>query len=159
MAAYSEIDRRTLIRMAAAALGCACAGVTAGCSLGVSSTPSAPQGSYREASGRLILSLASLPSLGEVGGSVKLELPRSGSDPDKIVVIRSGAEAYAAFQNRCTHMGGELELDHKNGRLVCSSLGKSKFELSGGLLEGPADSPVKAYAVTLKGDELEIALA
>jgi cytochrome b6-f complex iron-sulfur subunit len=93
------------------------------------------------------LTEAKYSSLGSAGGSVV-----EGS----IIIINTGSE-YLALSSVCTHNDCTVSYDHGNGNLPCPCHG-SVFSTSGSVLNGPADSPLKKYALTQEGDILTITL-
>jgi cytochrome b6-f complex iron-sulfur subunit len=86
-------------------------------------------------------------ALGSEGGFVK---------EDGIIVINTG-EAFIALSAVCTHQGCMVGYDHGDGNLPCPCHG-SVFSITGSVLEGPADSPLKTYELTQEGDLLTIVL-
>ena len=65
-----------------------------------------------------------------------------------IAVFRDGGGGYSSVLMRCTHKGAELRVG--GDRLDCSVHG-STFDSHGGVLEGPASSPLRAFP-TLERD-------
>jgi Rieske Fe-S protein len=120
----------------------------------ISNTAQVPVESYRLEAGQVVLDLKKTSDLTIIGGSVKLEFnhPDVGT-PTKIVLVHPENTSYLAFSNSCTHKGRELEYDHEAKKLHCMS-GHSEFDLSGKVLEGNADRPLKDYPVELDGDTL-----
>ena len=86
-------------------------------------------------------------NLGTAGGSV-IE--------NDIIIINTG-DGFIALSSVCTHNGCQVGYNHENGNLPCPCHG-SVFSSSGSVLEGPADSPLKTYAVSQEGDVLTIPL-
>ncbi len=77
-------------------------------------------------------------SLAKVGGSQIVD-----SSAGKLIIIRIADNKYAAFSAFCTHKRGLLE--YKGNQLACPKHG-SKFDTaSGRVVEGPAETPIKAY--------------
>ena len=154
------ITRREFVELAGATVVCACATCvmgSTGCAAGKrsSSTPSAPEGSYRKDGDRVIVSLSEMGDLEEVGGAVKFSLDPEADSELKIIVVHSEGDTYRAFADRCTHSGRELNYLHQNGMLQCSS-GKAQFDLEGNVLRGPAEDPLLTYALNPEADELHL---
>ena len=78
--------------------------------------------------------------LAKVGGSQIVE-----STAGKIIVIHSGEGKWAAFSARCTHKGTTLKYD--GTQLSCPSHGSKFNAATGDVTGGPADKPLKSYAI------------
>ena len=152
-----DLSRRRLLKLGGVGLlmwgtgfavtGCACA----------SNAPLAPAGTYWRDGTCLVLSLDAIDELSAVGGAVRVPV---GGDPDldgQIIVAHAEAERYCAFPNRCTHRGRELVYLHEDDALECCS-GKSRFDLDGNVLEGPAPEPLTALTAYRDGRNLIIEL-
>ena len=85
--------------------------------------------------------------LGESGGSVKVK---------DIIIINTGEE-FIALSSICTHQGCVVSYSSDDNNLPCPCHG-SVFSISGSVLEGPADSPLKKYELSQEGDILTITL-
>ena len=64
-------------------------------------------------------------------------------------------QVYRAFADRCTHNGKELDYDHERQEIRCVSR-KSRFDLEGHLLKGPATGGLAAYSLQQHDDQLVI---
>lgn len=62
-----------------------------------------------------------------------------------IVIYRFDENDYAALLLKCTHRGAELNI---NGDTVSCPAHDSEFNRKGEVLNGPADEPLKTFAVT-----------
>jgi Rieske Fe-S protein len=160
-----HIDRRDFLKIGGCALMCTCASA-AGAGLcraaqpfGVSSTPLAAAGSFSLEGTTLTLDLSKNPALKTPGGSVKLSAKNAAAAETKVLVFCFDTGIYKAVPNACTHGGMELEYKHADKHIQCVSFGKSQFDLSGKVLKGPAPKPLRMHAVSVKGDNLYIALA
>lgn len=72
-----------------------------------------------------------------------------------IVLSRTGSNSVVGFDARCTHQGCPVESG--GGRLECPCHG-SAFDLrSGGVLNGPASSPLKRVSVTVHDGGVSLA--
>lgn len=153
------ISRREFIKFTAATVACACAGVatgTSGCSArDVSTTPSAPEGSYRREGDRVIVALSEVDDLKEVGAAVKFTLDDEDGSELKVIVVHSEDETYQAFADRCTHRGKELNYLHVDKKLQCLS-GKAQFDLEGSVIRGPAEDTLPRYRLRREGQEMVI---
>ena len=79
-------------------------------------------------------------------------------DADLVLAQREGE--WFAVQARCTHAGCPLaeEATIEDGTIVCNCHG-SEFDLrSGEVQRGPAEYPLRTYAVRVAGDRLEVEL-
>ncbi len=90
--------------------------------------------------------------LGAAGGAVLVDAPN-----DTLVVVRMTDTTYVALSAVCTHAGCEVDFDASADRLTCPCHG-SVFTLSGAVVNGPANRPLKTYAVALSGTTLSITL-
>ena len=72
-----------------------------------------------------------------------------------IIVIRTGESQYIALSKICTHQGCTVTYNSTNNDLPCPCHG-SKFSISGGVIEGPAETSLKKYIVTVDGNKLKI---
>lgn len=150
--------RRDILKAGGAVVSCGCAGIgVSGCAMfsGISSTPTAPPEAARLVEGKLVVDFARVPALAAVGGAVKLATP---DGKNMVFIVRSGDTQFAAFVNRCTHGGRELEYQHEQRKLRCVSFGHSLFDLQGRRLGGPAKGDLTVLAITRTSDSLEIAL-
>jgi len=70
-----------------------------------------------------------------------------------IIVIRSGENSYMALSKVCTHQGCEVTYNHSSGQLPCPCHG-SVFGTDGNVINGPAETALKKYSVSVEGDTL-----
>ena len=70
-----------------------------------------------------------------------------------IIIIRSGENSYLALSKVCTHQGCEVSYNHSSGQLPCPCHG-SVFSTTGAVINGPAETSLKKYSVTVEGDNL-----
>ena len=84
-------------------------------------------------------------NLGSEGGFVKV---------GDIIIINTG-EGFIALSNICTHQGCVVSYSSENNNLPCPCHG-SLYSISGSVLEGPAENPLKKYELTQEGDILTI---
>lgn len=77
---------------------------------------------------------------------------------DAAVVIAAFDGGWYAVADACTHAGCAFseEASLEDGVIVCNCHG-SEFDLrTGEVLRGPAEYPVRTYAVRVAGDQLEV---
>jgi nitrite reductase/ring-hydroxylating ferredoxin subunit/uncharacterized membrane protein len=99
---------------------------------------------YNEKSG--VIKVAGTDEL----GINQMKLLRIGN---KRVVLARTEEGYSAFQDRCTHRGASLT----DGILICSTVqclwhGSQFNALTGEVISGPAELPVKIYKIETRAD-------
>ena len=92
----------------------------------------------------LDLSNSANAALNTVGGSVVT---------NDTVVIRQSSSTFIALSAICTHEGATV--NYFNNALVCPRHG-ARFDTSGAVTMGPANSPLAKYTVTQSGNILTI---
>ena len=155
-----SMSRRAVLKLTGTTAVCACVGVlgTSGCAgNAASTTPAAPEESYRVQDGRAYLVLAEVGDLLGVGGAIKLTVGEANGAECKVIVVRPGEADYRAFADACTHNGKELDYLHDEGLLACCGR-SSRFDLAGAVLHGPAEAPLLSYQVWHDRTELVIEL-
>jgi cytochrome b6-f complex iron-sulfur subunit len=70
-----------------------------------------------------------------------------------VIVARTGAGAYVAVSQTCTHAGGTVQFD--GTQFVCPVHG-SMFAVNGSVTRGPAGSPLARYNTSLNGHMLRV---
>jgi Rieske Fe-S protein len=73
-----------------------------------------------------------------------------------VCVYRLAAQEYSALLMRCTHQGAELQVF--GDRLECPAHG-SQFSSTGAVKNGPADTNLRTFPVTIQQDQLHITLS
>jgi Rieske Fe-S protein len=68
-----------------------------------------------------------------------------GPDEKKILVIRKSAGTFLALSTECTHEQCEVN-PPSNNQIVCPCHG-SRYNMDGGVVNGPAASPLRRYTV------------
>jgi len=91
------------------------------------------------------LSLPANSALNSIGGSKVVE---------GVLVINLAA-GFVALSSICTHEGCTVGFDSPSSNLICPCHG-SKFNTAGGVVTGPAASPLKKYTVALENNILTI---
>jgi len=95
--------------------------------------------------------------LSDPGGAIRLE----GSGlRQRLLVVHGQDGSFHAFPNRCTHIG-HRRLDPVPGEaeLRCCSVGRSRFDYTGGKLSGLARKPIQPLGVEVESGKLIIALS
>jgi len=72
-----------------------------------------------------------------------------------VIVARTMTGAYIAVAAACTHQGRAVEYDGTNNMFHCPAHG-SNFSNSGGVINGPASSPLQQFKTTLTGTLLRV---
>jgi Rieske Fe-S protein len=72
-----------------------------------------------------------------------------------VYVVRLSATEYTALLMRCTHKGSELQVAGE--RIVCPTHG-SEFASTGRVTNGPADTRLRTFPVTINRSSLTIQL-
>jgi 3-phenylpropionate/trans-cinnamate dioxygenase ferredoxin subunit len=71
------------------------------------------------------------------------------------VNVSNTASGLYAFDDTCTHVGCSLANGRLDGTTVTGACHGSQFDVtSGAVLRGPAQRPVRSWAVEIRGDEL-----
>jgi Rieske Fe-S protein len=103
-------------------------------------------------SGVLVLPFSDFPVLQQTGGWVR-GIPPAWGKP--VIAINTG-ESYATLAAACPHRGCGVSF---TGNLLICPCHYSEFALDGGLLRGPAETPLDTYAWTVDSVALRITLA
>lgn len=77
------------------------------------------------------------------------------ADSRAIIVVKTTAGNYLAFQAPCPHQGTSVYFSPSQGRFVCPNH-NAIFNLSGGVVSGPVSSGLRQYTVTQSGNTLTI---
>lgn len=89
---------------------------------------------------------------------------KSGKAPDALIALNDhlsfpilvvNSDPFRAFEMKCTHQGAELQWT--GSRITCPAHG-SEFDLKGGVVNGPADQPLKEFPVNIQNQQLIIQL-
>jgi Rieske Fe-S protein len=150
--------RRDFLKTGGSVVVCTCTGAGASACAAIAGTSNmavVPPEAFRSTGSKVVIDLSNVPALGVTGGAAKLEIAGTHK---KICVVRAGDDNFAAFVNRCAHLGRELEYRDDDKRLRCASIGHSEYDLDGRSVKGPAKGNLTKLAVSRNGDFLEIAL-
>jgi Rieske Fe-S protein len=101
----------------------------------------------------LIIDLSKHPELKEVGGSETFQAGKK-----KIIVLHPDEKNYKAFENKCTHWGGQVSYRPKDGFMQCALHG-SRFDIEGRVVKGPAKKPLTELRTSLDKDQLTVYLS
>jgi cytochrome b6-f complex iron-sulfur subunit len=101
-------------------------------------------------SGVVSFTLAQLPALATVGGSVT-SYSRGVVHP--LLVFRTGANTIEAFDARCPHLGCSV---YGAGQVLICKCHGSLFGLDGSVKLGPATQPLKEFAVAFDGTNVAV---
>ena len=79
--------------------------------------------------------------LNAVGGSLIVD-----STAGKLIIIRTGESAFAAYSAKCTHKGWLVEYDASSKKLVCPKHGSKFDSANGNVVAGPAETKLPSFA-------------
>ncbi len=140
---YASPDRRTLLLgfcgMLAAGLGSALLADGAQAATGIAVAPN----------GLAAVTVAKIPGLAKVGGSVNLGTVKGVPT----AVVRTGASTYVALDLRCTHQG--VTVQSANGAWACPAHG-SRFAVNGTVTGGPAARNLNTVKSVFKNGVLTV---
>lgn len=77
------------------------------------------------------------------------------ADSRAIIVAKTTAGTYLAFQAPCPHQGTAVYFSQSQSRFICPNH-NAIFNLSGGVVSGPVSSGLRQYTVTQSGNILTI---
>ncbi len=144
-----EIQRRTFLKKTGSTLTCLC---LAGSEALEAAEKNISRYDAVEDS-KLVIDLNKHPKLKEVGGFETVQ-----ADRRKIIVIHPDEKGYKAFENKCTHLGGQVAYRHKDGFMQCALHG-SRFDTEGRVVKGPAEKPLTELRTSLDKDLLTVYLS
>jgi cytochrome b6-f complex iron-sulfur subunit len=143
-----DIQRRAFLKKTGSTIACVC---LAGGEVLEAAEKNISQ--YAVEDSKIVIELSKHPKLKEVGGSEVLQAGKK-----KIIVIHPDDKGYKAFENKCTHMGGQVAYIPKDGFMQCSWHG-SRFDIEGQVVKGPAKKPLTELKTSLDKDQLTIYLS
>ncbi len=85
-------------------------------------------------------------------GGVKLFAYPSAQDP--CILVRTGAETYAAYSQKCTHLSCAVYYSRARNRLECPCHEGYFSVKDGAVLQGPPARPLPRVTLERQGDEL-----
>ena len=74
---------------------------------------------------------------------------------NNIIVVNTGSNNFVALSSVCTHQGCKVDYDNSKQQLPCPCHG-SVFSITGAVVNGPAQTPLKKYTTELNGNMLTI---
>jgi Rieske Fe-S protein len=152
------LNRRQVLRHATLLLGGACVCHLACGAIPKSTpctTPLLEPASLTAGEKQLDIDLALAPSLDTPGGAARIILPDRALD---ILLVRTGDKVFMALEGQCTHAGRPLSYVATRRLLQCNNFGHSLFDMQGAVVKGPAEKPLKSYAVALQNGRLCLTL-
>jgi cytochrome b6-f complex iron-sulfur subunit len=144
---WREFLQTTLVTIGSISLAGTLAGFVQSCS---KSSPTGPDTTGEPVT--LDLSQPANQALQNVGGT--LALGANTLDSQGILLIRAKADEVYAYTRRCTHQGCTIGA-FSNGISTCPCHG-SKYNTSGGVVNGPATASLKQYTTQLENNVLTI---
>ena len=86
-----------------------------------------------------------------VGGTRVFQYPSPG---DPCLLIRTGAESYVAYSQKCTHLSCAVYFDPARARIECPCHEGAFSAVDGRVLQGPPPRPLPRVRLQLRGDVL-----
>jgi len=86
-----------------------------------------------------------------VGATRVFQFP---SPNDPCLLIRTGAESYVAYSQKCTHLSCAVYFDAAKGRIECPCHEGAFSAADGRVLQGPPPRPLPRILLQRRGDEL-----
>ena len=109
----------------------------------------AADGIRRKANGQVVVTLAKVPGLARVGGTVALGSVRGVP----VAVVRTGRRSYRAIDLRCTHQG--VSVGKSGSAWLCPAHG-SRFAGDGTVTGGPAQRSLATVESSLADGRLTV---
>lgn len=85
-------------------------------------------------------------------GGVKLFL--YPTPKDQCILVRTGAEEYVAYSQKCTHLSCAVYYSAQHGRLECPCHNGAFSVRDGSVLQGPPPRPLSRVVLERRGNEL-----
>ncbi len=153
------MTRREMIQASALLIGGACSCRTTSDSTALRSTccntPDLEPDSLTINEDHLTIDLKKARSLADVGNAAWIT--DEGRDL-KFIIVRADKDEYRVLSRLCTHGGQTVSYNPKRRLLQCNNFNHSNFGLDGGVIKGPAETPLKTYPVTRVQDILVVAI-
>jgi Rieske Fe-S protein len=127
---------------------CGAAALTLGPAL-IADDAMAADGIKRKANGQVVVTVAKVPGLARVGGSVALGTVKGVP----VAVVRTGRRSYRAIDLRCTHKG--TTVGASGGAWLCPAHG-SRFDAAGSVTGGPAERSLSTVKSTFADGRLTV---
>lgn len=103
-------------------------------------------------SGRLAIDPKTYPELDKPGGAVML---RGNGLEEAVILVRIEGQNYKALSAACTHLGCTVR---PSGQFLACPCHGSTFALTGEVVRGPAERPLKTYPVHVSQQGIDIDL-
>ena len=95
-----------------------------------------------------------IASAGEIPiGGVKLFAYPTAGDP--CILIRTGAESYAAYSQKCTHLSCAVYYDKEQNRLECPCHQGFFSVTDGSVLQGPPQRPLPRMTLAVQNGRIQ----
>ena len=114
----------------------------AGCAKNAASSPTPTPTPPQAVNFNLDLSLPANSALNSPGGYVY---------SNNVIVAKTAAGVLIAVSQACTHQGISVQYVNDKNQFYCPNHG-SNFKDSGAVINGPANTPLKQYTVTVAGN-------
>jgi cytochrome b6-f complex iron-sulfur subunit len=155
-----KMTRREMMEAGALLVGGACCGcrtadAPAAARSTCCSTPDVEPESVTFGPGGLTIDLRKAPSLRGVGSAAYVVNKDKALE---LIVVHAGTNRYSVLSRLCTHGGQVVSFNRARGMLQCNNFNHSIFEVNGNVWKGPAEKPLKSYAVVLVADALVISI-
>lgn len=111
--------------------------------------------SWSFSDGKIVVDLGRVPELTDRGSGVRLE---GNGLPERVLLLHGVDGCHYAFRNRCGHGGRRLDGDPNEPILRCCSMGRTTYDYTGKILDGPAKNPVTLCRVESEAGKLIIHL-
>ncbi len=109
----------------------------------------AADGIRRKANGQVVVTVAQVPGLARVGGTVALGTVRGVP----VAVVRTGRRTYRAIDLRCTHKG--TTVGKSGSTWLCPAHG-SRYDADGTVTGGPAERSLSTVRSTFADGRLTV---
>jgi Rieske Fe-S protein len=119
------------------------------------STPEVEPESVTYGPGGLTIDLRKAPSLREVGSAAYVV---NDARSLQLIIVHAQKREYCALSRLCTHGGQVISYNRQRGMLQCNNFNHAIFLLDGRVWKGPAEKPLRSYAVVLVEEALVISV-
>jgi Rieske Fe-S protein len=143
--------RKFLTAVANGSVCMLCSGMTLSLLTGCEEDTGNPVSSSLPVSDSNVIDIAKESALQNVGGAVKKRIS-SVNNSNVIIIVRTDDAAFVALAAQCTHQGSEVGLP-SNNTITCPNHGSRFNATTGGVVNGPATSPLPTFAATYDPDK------
>ena len=113
------------------------------------------EGAWTLQENNLMVDLAKLPELDELGGAVRIE---GDVLAQPVLVFKGEDDKYRAIENVCPHAGRKIDPIVGTMTLECCSISSSIFDYEGNVLSGPAEATLTFYDISVVEEQMFITL-